>query len=233
MICLQCESEEFVVKPDVELEQEFRGETLKVHSPAMACSKCSWVTVGLEQLDELRKRTADAYREKHGLLTSAKIKTMRAALKKSQQEFADFLRVGVASVKRWETWQVQDASSDELMKAKFENERLRGQMGSHSEEIEKHVVVYCLGGLNFSQMQISFSDEEILPDYSTGVYGKRVPTQAMSWSLPSKAMTMYPPIFSPPIYGPSPPEETEASGLFFSNALFTKRAGVEREKLLN
>ena len=118
LICLRCDHEEFVLKADAEVEQEFRGETLTVRAPAMACGKCGWVTLGPGQLDELRKRTADAYRKNHGLLTSTQIKAMRRALKMSQCEFAAFLRAGEASVKRWENWQVQDASSDELIRVK-------------------------------------------------------------------------------------------------------------------
>ena len=70
MICLRCNNEEFAVKPDAELEQEFRGETMKVVTPAMACTNCGWITIGPGQLDELRRRTADRYRGNHGLLTS-------------------------------------------------------------------------------------------------------------------------------------------------------------------
>jgi putative zinc finger/helix-turn-helix YgiT family protein len=118
MICLRCNSEEFDVKPDTEMEQEFRGEMIKVTAPAMECVKCGWRTLALDQADELRKRTADAYRRKHRLLTSEQIKAVRRVLRMSQRQFAEFLRVGEASVKRWETWQVQDASSDELIRVK-------------------------------------------------------------------------------------------------------------------
>ena len=122
MNCLRCDNHEFVRKDHAVIEQEFRGENLKVKSPAMACSKCGWVTVGLNQLDELRRSTADAYREKHGLLTSQQIRHYRKLLGKSQREFADFLHVGEASVKRWETWLVQERGSDELIRTKCEQE---------------------------------------------------------------------------------------------------------------
>jgi putative zinc finger/helix-turn-helix YgiT family protein/prevent-host-death family protein len=118
MFCTRCGSEEFTPKPDAVLEQEFKGEALKVASPAMACTKCGSLALADGQLDELRRRTADAYRRKHSLLTSAQIKAIREALGKTQREFAAFLRVGEASVKRWETWLVQDASSDELIRVK-------------------------------------------------------------------------------------------------------------------
>ena len=120
MICVRCENEEFALVPEAELEQDFRGETLKVAAPSMVCTKCGWTMLGPGQLDELRRRTADAYRKNHRLLTSAEIKGCREVLGMSQREFAEFLKVGEASVKRWETWQVQDQSSDELIRLKCE-----------------------------------------------------------------------------------------------------------------
>jgi putative zinc finger/helix-turn-helix YgiT family protein len=118
MICLKCDHEEFVLKPDAVLEQEFRGETFNVVSPVLECAHCGWLTLADDQLDELGRRTSDAYRERHNLLTSREIKALRMSLNMSQRQFADFLRVGEASVKRWENWKVQDASSDELIRLK-------------------------------------------------------------------------------------------------------------------
>jgi len=119
MICFKCNCEEFAVQTAI-VRQEFRGEQLDVNTPVSVCQACGWQTLGPGQTDELRKRTADAYRQKYGLLTSAEIVSRRKSLEMSQREFADFLRVGEASVKRWETWQVQDDSSDELMRMKCE-----------------------------------------------------------------------------------------------------------------
>lgn len=126
MICLRCDNEEFKEKPEAVVEQEFRGETLKVQSPMMACTRCGWLTADVTQLEELRRRTADAYREKHGLLTSDEIRTLRQRLGLSQQGFASLIKAGVASVKRWESWQVQEASMDMLMRlvANEEHQRL-------------------------------------------------------------------------------------------------------------
>jgi putative zinc finger/helix-turn-helix YgiT family protein len=117
MICLNCDNEHFAAG-EAEVKQEFKGETLMVKSHVMLCQSCGWQTVGNDQIDELRKRTADTYRKKHGLLTTAQIRAMREALGMNQPEFADFLRVGVASVKRWETWLVQEAGNDELIRVK-------------------------------------------------------------------------------------------------------------------
>jgi putative zinc finger/helix-turn-helix YgiT family protein len=118
MICLRCDNQEFVDKPDAVIEQQFRGETLHVQTPALACTQCGWLTVDATRTDELRRRTADAYRRKHGLLTSDAIKAFREVLDMNQREFAAFLGVGESSVKRWETWLVQEKSSDELIRMK-------------------------------------------------------------------------------------------------------------------
>lgn len=122
MICIKCENEVFAEKPSAVIEQEFRGERLKVKMTASACTKCGWTTLSLGQTDELRRLTADAYREQHDLLTSVQIKAIRKLLGKNQREFAAFLGAGEASVKRWETWLVQEKSSDQLIRMKCEKE---------------------------------------------------------------------------------------------------------------
>ena len=119
MICVRCDNEDFITKPDAVIEQEFRNVRLDVHTPALACSNCGWITVGLDQVDELRKRTADAYRKKLGLLTSDAIRAIRKVLGMNQPAFAAFIGVGVASVKRWETWLVQEKRNDDLIRQKF------------------------------------------------------------------------------------------------------------------
>lgn len=118
MICLRCDNEEFLPKQDAVIEQEFRNELFQIRMPALACAKCGWVTVDLKQADELRKRTADAYRKKHALLTSDEIRALRKLIGMNQRDFARFLGVGEASVKRWETWLVQENSSDQLIRMK-------------------------------------------------------------------------------------------------------------------
>jgi putative zinc finger/helix-turn-helix YgiT family protein len=117
MICLNCDSEHFSAG-EAEVKQEFKGQALTVNTPVMICQTCGWQTVGNDQIDELRRRTADTYRKARNLLTSAQIRAMREALGKTQRQFAAFLRVGEASVKRWETWLVQDAGNDELIRVK-------------------------------------------------------------------------------------------------------------------
>src|ERR1035437_8132046 len=121
MICFKCSGEEFATQTAV-IRQECRGEQLDVNTPVSVCTACGWQTLGHGQTDELRKHTADAYREKHGLLTSLLIKFIRKLKSQNQIEFAQFLGVGEASVKRWESGLVQEKGYDQLMRLKCEKE---------------------------------------------------------------------------------------------------------------
>jgi len=129
MICLHCNSEKFARKENALIEQAFRGETFMVKAPAMVCTKCGWQALAEGMADELLKSTGDAYRQRHGLLTSVEIKAIREDLGMSQQQFAEALGAGVASVKRWETWLPQETSSDQLIRLKTKELKRNLQTG--------------------------------------------------------------------------------------------------------
>lgn len=95
-----------------------RGEEVPVRTEATVCSRCGFHVLSDEQSDAYTIASADAYREKHGLLTSGELKEIRNRLGMSQLSFARFLKVGVASVKRWEAGLVQDEAMDELIRLK-------------------------------------------------------------------------------------------------------------------
>jgi DNA-binding transcriptional regulator YiaG len=73
------------------------------------------------QMNQLRKISADEYRKKHGLLTSAEITQYRKRLDMSQIQFAEYLNVGEASIKRWETFFIQDKIQDDHIRLKCDN----------------------------------------------------------------------------------------------------------------
>ena len=101
---------------------QLRGERFAVTMPALVCPKCRYVTVDGADLAEYMRRVADAYRSKHGLLTSEEIRSRRLRLDMSQAKFADYLGVGVASLKRWEMGKVQDGSSDKLIRLRSDED---------------------------------------------------------------------------------------------------------------
>lgn len=139
MKCLGCDSENFK-EQDNRFTPTIKGEVVDVISPALVCQKCGMEFTTTEQMNELRKKTADCYRRKHGLLTSHEIINFRVALKMSQVEFANYLNVGEASVKRWETYSVQESVQDEHIRLKCdesyaENNALMVSRKNHPADI--------------------------------------------------------------------------------------------------
>lgn len=117
MKCLQCNNTHFI-EQKVRFNPEIKGETIEVIVPCMVCENCQTPLMNTEQMNVLRRASADKYRENHNLLTSSQISTYREELGMSQSAFARYLGVGEASIKRWETYFIQDTSQDELIRLK-------------------------------------------------------------------------------------------------------------------
>jgi putative zinc finger/helix-turn-helix YgiT family protein len=117
-VCPSCDGEGTFRDRECDIEQQFRNETFSVHAACAECHACGFRILLRGQTDALRQKTADAYRMKHGLLTSSQIRELRASRGLSQKDFAELVCVGVASIKRWEHCGVQDQSSDQLMRVK-------------------------------------------------------------------------------------------------------------------
>jgi len=94
---------------------EIRGVKFEVEGKSLVCPKCGFQTVPAELIDEHAKLVDQAYRRAAGLLSAAEIRMARQKLHFSQQEFAEYLGVGEASIKRWELGALQDKSSDNLI----------------------------------------------------------------------------------------------------------------------
>lgn len=117
MKCLNCDSEKFEEK-NLRLTPEVKGVEVEVVLPSFVCTKCKTPLMDTEQMNALRRAAADKYRETNNLLTSQEIIYFRTTLGMSQVAFANYLKVGEASVKRWESYYVQDVAQDEHMRLK-------------------------------------------------------------------------------------------------------------------
>ena len=116
MTCPQC-GKTNVRKRKARLSAEVKGERVEFSMKAFVCGACGFTLIDGKDMPEYMRLAADAYRARHGLLTSEEIRTRRKALGMSQAKFAEHLGVGVASVKRWEMGKIQDRSSDRLIRA--------------------------------------------------------------------------------------------------------------------
>jgi len=121
MNCLRC-GRANLREHRASLRGEFHGEQFVVSMDGLVCPKCGYATVAGDKMAEYMRLVADAYRSAHGLLTSVEIRKHRSRMGMSQIEFADYLGVGVASLKRWEMGKVQDPSSDQLIRLKTDEE---------------------------------------------------------------------------------------------------------------
>lgn len=139
MTCIECGGQ--MKSGPVELSGRYRGTELRVEMPrGFACGKCEYKTIHGRDMGEFRARLKDAYRQKSQRLTPKQVKQTRISLGASQQLFADFLDVGMASVKRWESGGLQDAAMDE---------KIRLRSNPHLAEIavqDMYFAVYRLQG---------------------------------------------------------------------------------------
>jgi putative zinc finger/helix-turn-helix YgiT family protein len=117
MKCFQCEKGTMVSRM-ADVAGAVRGEKLVVRCEAMVCGRCGFQVLSEGQSDKYNLAITDAYKRKHGLLTSQALRALRKSLGMSQGAFADFVGVGVASLKRWETGLVQDAALDSLVRVR-------------------------------------------------------------------------------------------------------------------
>jgi putative zinc finger/helix-turn-helix YgiT family protein len=94
----------------------FRDEDVVYAFDGFVCPRCGLEAGTLEQTAAIQKRIADAYRSKMGLLTGSEMVAGRKKMGLSQQAMADRMKVGIASLKRWEGSIIQSKSMDQLLR---------------------------------------------------------------------------------------------------------------------
>lgn len=148
MKCLNCDCEKFESK-NIRFNPEIKGEEVEVVVPSFVCTKCQTPLMDGEQMNVLRRSAADKYRKQHNLLTSEEIIKYRASLGMSQTAFANYLKVGEASIKRWETYYVQDVVQDDHIRLKCDEayaelNALEVHWKSHAPDIFSGNRSFCL-----------------------------------------------------------------------------------------
>lgn len=134
MRCLECGNGEYK-SAMLLVNGERYGEVFPVSYPGLKCHACGAELMEDREADGLTQMISDSYRAAHGLLTGEEVRTRRGALGMSQQAFAEYLGVGVASVKRWEAGAIQDRAMDELMRVKTGLEEARRNLRTLEKKI--------------------------------------------------------------------------------------------------
>ncbi|MGH9582756.1 MAG: type II TA system antitoxin MqsA family protein [Bryobacteraceae bacterium] len=124
MTCVNC-GRGRLQKRLTDVAGEIKGEKFLVRMDALVCPACGYTTVEGSAIPEYMRLIADAYRAKHDLLTGDAIRERRARLRMTQEQFASYIGVGVASVKRWELGQVQDLAMDRLIRLMSDSHEAR------------------------------------------------------------------------------------------------------------
>lgn len=98
----------------------FRGIDIEYAAEAFVCSTCGLEAGTVQSAGDVQRAIADAYRAQAELLTSQEIKTLREAKGITQQQLADRMNVGIASIKRWETGMIQSKSMDHALRMQLQ-----------------------------------------------------------------------------------------------------------------
>lgn len=94
----------------------FRNKRIKYPAKHFVCPKCGIEVDDIALAAENQRKISDAYRKAANLLTGHEIVRGRKKLKWSQEQLAKAMNVGIASVKRWETGQIQTKPMDDILR---------------------------------------------------------------------------------------------------------------------
>ena len=115
MKCIKCGH---VVEPEAPrtLDAELKGEQVSVMLTAPQCMSCGRVVILGKNVRAYHRVVSDAYRRKVGLLTMDEIDRLRRNLKMTWPEFASYVFVGIATLKRWKRGEIQTRALDRLIR---------------------------------------------------------------------------------------------------------------------
>ena len=101
-------------------QKTFRGVDIEYCADAFICPECGLEAGTAQSAGDVQRAIADAYRKKAGLLTGQEIRSLRETKELTQQQLADVMNVGIASIKRWETGMIQTKSMDHALRIQLQ-----------------------------------------------------------------------------------------------------------------
>jgi putative zinc finger/helix-turn-helix YgiT family protein len=134
--CVHCRERAVspTIVPAYSMETEHDGRKYAFSVPnldVLQCEKCRAVVLD----DAANERIEGALRDAIGLLSPSEIRRHREALGLNQQQLADFLRISMYTLSRWETGtQIQQRAMDALLRTFFEVPEARRFLGGEEEK---------------------------------------------------------------------------------------------------
>lgn len=115
MKCIKCGH---AVEPEAlrTVDAELKGERVSVTLNARRCMHCGRVLILGRNARTYHRAVSDAYRRKVGLLTMTEIDRLRRNLAMTWPEFAGYVFVGIATLKRWRRGEIQTQALDRLVR---------------------------------------------------------------------------------------------------------------------
>ena len=107
---------------NVTKEVLFRGKRVKFRPQHHLCPVCGIEADDLGLAAENQKALSDAYRATARLLTGEQIIERRKKLGWTQEDLTRAANVGIASIKRWETGQIQTRAMDDVLRKALSGE---------------------------------------------------------------------------------------------------------------
>jgi putative zinc finger/helix-turn-helix YgiT family protein len=104
----------------------FRGRRIEFTAEHFVCEQCGLEADDASLAAANQKGISDAYRSAEGLLTGVEIVDGRKKRRWSQEELAKAMNVGIASVKRWETGQIQTKPMDDILRRVLSGQKAVG-----------------------------------------------------------------------------------------------------------
>lgn len=113
--CPACNIEQETDVIEKEEISNVRGDEIKYLAKIRVCCVCGEELFDEELEEENIKKVYDIYREKHGILSSEEIKSIREGYGLSQRAFAKLIGIGEASIARYETGALPEKSLSNMI----------------------------------------------------------------------------------------------------------------------
>jgi putative zinc finger/helix-turn-helix YgiT family protein len=151
-------------KAEARKQITFRGRPIEFTAEHFVCERCGLEADDVSLAAANQKRISDAYRNAEGLLTGAEIVEGRKKRGWSQEYLANAMNVGIASVKRWETGQIQTRAMDDTLRRAFSGEKTSGNpyTGNRPLSLSRAKLVLEEFGRQLRRKLLKQSDEEKL-----------------------------------------------------------------------
>lgn len=98
------------------IEAEVRKTKVQIEVLAPRCGHCGRVGLSGKAIRLHYRAASDAYRRQAKLLTTQDLDRLRRDLKMTWKEFAEYVFVGIATLKRWMRGEIQSEALDRLVR---------------------------------------------------------------------------------------------------------------------